>query len=626
YFLPLTAIPVIIHLFRRRRAATTPFPDIRFLKESQTASWRRNRIRDWLLLALRVLTVLLLVLALARPRINAALPRWLGGSEGAVIILLDDSASMGARDGDSTLFDRAKAKATDILDRMSGNGRAAVVSAAQGSRVVCGFADPARARSRVRELEVTDRGTDIPAALAVAGQIASQAGRNASVVLISDLQRSGFGSLSPLPALPVLSALPSGAVLRVADVSAGRPMSNLIWDKVRASALRQRIIAEGRIAGGRQPIIRLERNGRIHYAQPAKPDDRGLFTVSFGWPDADSLTLTCSDDDLPLDNVYFLPGRQRRSTILLVADSAGSEHAAKALAAMAEYGFDLIRSDNPVMDQWERADAVVFCKQRVPEGMARRLLERLDAGARLLAIPPLSADMPSYNQYLLPRACRGELLSLAKADTGALAFRLTTGPGADPLGAGINSRAIGAAEVGAYWRARAQGSRALQVKGQPALVIQERSALWLFGAEPGMNTLIFKPAFIVLLHRALAQLLEGGQGQLHVGDAVKAAPGTELAGPGGKPVARDAEKGTWSLDRRGWFQKNSPERSMIMAANIPPQESDLDKISDAELKMVLQNNPWREPGTAATRASPLEALMLILVLAASSAELLVRMM
>ncbi|MFA4837959.1 MAG: BatA domain-containing protein [Candidatus Neomarinimicrobiota bacterium] len=94
FFLPLAAIPVIIHLFGRRRYQTVEFSSIRFLKQLESDVIRRLKLRQILLLILRTLLILFIVLAFARPyRTNLS-----GGftvRRGATVyLILDCSASM----------------------------------------------------------------------------------------------------------------------------------------------------------------------------------------------------------------------------------------------------------------------------------------------------------------------------------------------------------------------------------------------------------------------------------------------------------------------------------------------------------------------------------------------------
>ena len=61
------AIPVVLHLFRRRNDPVVPFSAMRFLHQVPIEQARRRRLQDLLLLALRVAALLLLAIGFARP-------------------------------------------------------------------------------------------------------------------------------------------------------------------------------------------------------------------------------------------------------------------------------------------------------------------------------------------------------------------------------------------------------------------------------------------------------------------------------------------------------------------------------------------------------------------------------
>lgn len=122
------AIPVIIHLIYRRRALVHRFPAVRFLLLADKRTARKFRLHQWLLLALRALAVLCLALALARPHVTG------GGAQAAAVLppqatvlLIDNSVSMQYRDGQETRLQRAKALASQVLQRMSGRDSAVVM-------------------------------------------------------------------------------------------------------------------------------------------------------------------------------------------------------------------------------------------------------------------------------------------------------------------------------------------------------------------------------------------------------------------------------------------------------------------------------------------------------------------
>ncbi|MEI6833895.1 MAG: BatA domain-containing protein [bacterium] len=68
----LAGIPLILHLVMRAKPKRIEFPALRLLKARQPSNARRMRLRQILLLALRVLLICTLVVAIARPSLPAA--------------------------------------------------------------------------------------------------------------------------------------------------------------------------------------------------------------------------------------------------------------------------------------------------------------------------------------------------------------------------------------------------------------------------------------------------------------------------------------------------------------------------------------------------------------------------
>ncbi len=111
-----TAVPILIHLIYRRRALVHHFPAVRFLLLADKRTARKFRLHQWLLLALRVLAILLLALALARPYLAGDQAQALAAQPPqATVILLDNSLSMQYREQEAPRLQRAKALASEVL-------------------------------------------------------------------------------------------------------------------------------------------------------------------------------------------------------------------------------------------------------------------------------------------------------------------------------------------------------------------------------------------------------------------------------------------------------------------------------------------------------------------------------
>src|SRR5712691_3105750 len=113
-------VPILVHLFNRRRPRPLAFGAIEFVLRSQRQKARRLRLRQILLLAMRCLLIAGVALALSRPSLE---PK---GAQAAVMrgpqataLVIDASLSMRYRRGSQTLFARAKSEALAALSSLA---------------------------------------------------------------------------------------------------------------------------------------------------------------------------------------------------------------------------------------------------------------------------------------------------------------------------------------------------------------------------------------------------------------------------------------------------------------------------------------------------------------------------
>ena len=92
------ALPLLVHLFNRRKAVRRPFPAMAYLLESNKRTARSVKVRQWVLMALRVLAIAMLALALSKPFFLSEQGVTAGERmPTAVVVVVDTSASMGAK-------------------------------------------------------------------------------------------------------------------------------------------------------------------------------------------------------------------------------------------------------------------------------------------------------------------------------------------------------------------------------------------------------------------------------------------------------------------------------------------------------------------------------------------------
>ena len=94
YFLPLLAVPTIIHLLGRQKYKKVEFSSLRFLEKLEHDVIRRLKLRQIILLILRTLLILFLILVFTRPyRTGSSLRVFVSRGE-TLYLVIDNSSSM----------------------------------------------------------------------------------------------------------------------------------------------------------------------------------------------------------------------------------------------------------------------------------------------------------------------------------------------------------------------------------------------------------------------------------------------------------------------------------------------------------------------------------------------------
>ena len=198
--LAAAAIPVILHLLNRRRVRTVEFSSLRFLKELQNSSLRRLKLRQWLLLLLRTLTIVALVLSFARPVLRGNVAGILGTrARTSMILLLDDSPSMTVRTEQGRIFDRAREAARRVLALAGEDDRIAVLPVSTlGPGTLPAYSQVQSAEAMLQRLEPSQIARRFSESVPFLRALeAASSDANREVYLFTDAQASQFGPPYP---------------------------------------------------------------------------------------------------------------------------------------------------------------------------------------------------------------------------------------------------------------------------------------------------------------------------------------------------------------------------------------------------------------------------------------------
>ncbi|MBI5068791.1 MAG: VWA domain-containing protein [Deltaproteobacteria bacterium] len=231
--LAAAALPLLVHLFFRRRPRPTPFPALDFLFQARRENQRRLRLRKLLLFLARTFLLAAVALAIARPELlrpqeAAAAAR----GPAATAIVLDASASMTYRLGGRSLFERARQDALQALASLGNDepATALVCGGGEAPRAEPAGFDKAAVRRVLEEAEPTALHADMSGCAAAAARALSESASasmlSQRLVLATDLTASAWR----LDAAAPLVQTPRGAVrpeVTLLDAARGEPLPDL---------------------------------------------------------------------------------------------------------------------------------------------------------------------------------------------------------------------------------------------------------------------------------------------------------------------------------------------------------------------------------------------------------------
>jgi Ca-activated chloride channel homolog len=162
------------------------------LRDMRTSLRIRRLLRSLALLA-AVLATAVLVVGLARPLVRGRA----GAVSGDTVLVLDATASMGARSGGGTRYDEAKEEALRLAAALRRGARMCVVAAGRAPRVLVPFTEDREAlRRAIRGSSATDEpGAPADSLLFALGL--REPGRASRVVFVTDGAFSTYGDADP---------------------------------------------------------------------------------------------------------------------------------------------------------------------------------------------------------------------------------------------------------------------------------------------------------------------------------------------------------------------------------------------------------------------------------------------
>lgn len=322
-FLGLIPIVILLYLLKLRRTEMLISSTILWMKSLQdlTANAPFQRLRKNLLLLLQIIILLLVVTALARPFTRAE-----GLSGNNICLLIDRSASMRVREGDTTRLEMAKENALEMVDDMRGGDKMMIVTFAESSDVLCELtSDRYRLREAINSIRPSDTATKIRDAILVVRSLQAPRGEGETVVADLRVVVLSDGRISDLEEV-------GARILNVSFAQVGESTNNA---GIAAFSVREPL--EGR--GDQQSFVLVhnEQTEPLETTLTLTFNDTVLMVEELNVPPGEDREVVVAhpelgsgllraeldhEDDLAVDNAAWLALRPTASVkVLLVAES-----------------------------------------------------------------------------------------------------------------------------------------------------------------------------------------------------------------------------------------------------------------------------------------------------------------
>jgi len=406
--LPLIALPIIIHLINQRRYQTIQWGAMMFLLAANRMSRGYSRLRQWLIMAMRMLAIAGLIFAVSRPLASGWLGLTAGGRPDTTIVLLDRSPSMqqsGAGVTQSKL-DAARRQLAQTLSMLD-PGRLVLIENTTRAPIELESPD---GLTQSASTESVSASSDLPAMLGAAHDYiqANQSGRT-EIWICSDLRENDWNSDSgrwqtlretfsefPQGVRFYLLAYPqtpeSNLTLRVTDVrrqatdEGADLLVSLRLAREGGAQTTQTVPIQFEIDGARSQLS-VELSGaeftlKEHRIPIDKTRQRGWGRVSIP-----------ADANLADNQYYFVFDQPAPRKTIVIADEPQSAQPLRLAAAVSTdpktpATADAVDVEQLASVEWDQV-ALVLWQAPLPEGDAAQTIQTfVDRGGRVVFFPP----------------------------------------------------------------------------------------------------------------------------------------------------------------------------------------------------------------------------------------------
>lgn len=404
FALAALAIPIIIHLFYFRRFKRVYFTNVRFLKEVKEETSARSKLRNLLVLLMRLLAVAFLVFAFAQPFIPAKNTEVKKGSK-AVSVFVDNSFSMKALSSDVPLLDKAKQRAREIVEAYPVDAQFQVLTADFEGRHQRLYSKE-EAKNLIDEIKITPSVKTLSKVITRQQQtLNSDEADNKTAYIISDFQKNITDLGSDIDTSIELNLLPLQAVREnnIGIDSAWFEAPVQMLNQINKLLVRVRNYTNEDAENVRLSMLYGGENkpaGTLNIpAKSYKIDTLNLTVLQPGWQD---VTLNITDYPIQFDDSYYLTFLvDKQINVLCINDARPNDNLNAAFDGFGNYVVTNTTSNQLDYSQLSSYQLIVLNElTSVSTGLASELQQFVRNDGNLLVFPNKNSSIDSYRNFL----------------------------------------------------------------------------------------------------------------------------------------------------------------------------------------------------------------------------------
>lgn len=405
------SIPVLIHLLNLRKLKKIEFSTLTFLKELQKTKVRKIKLKQWILLALRILIILLIVFAFARPAVESVT---VGGAASAAktsaVFVMDNTYSMSVVDENGSYLNHSKQIARSILNEFRDGDEIAFLTVTGHESNINPTGDFTNIANNIERASISEIHGNIYEAVETASEILNESQNfNKEFYIFSDLQKQQEETVKNILSQITFDRSVKIYVINVAEKEINNlavtdvSIDNQIFEKGKPVGISATITNKGMSSAG-GTVASLYLNGKRSAQQNVSLNPGESQVVTFATTLSETglmeVLVELEDDEINYDNKRYAAALvPERYSVLLLYDNANDvKFIETVLNNFSNESINLVTNNlNRLNSENLQEYDVVFVIGSRNVSNVSRLTDYVSGGGGLVVFPGSQSTLSDFN-------------------------------------------------------------------------------------------------------------------------------------------------------------------------------------------------------------------------------------